>query len=176
MSKGLSVVLLTMLIVAGIFCFHQYAFAAGISTLDGCPPDQPNCNDSNPPNSNGTRSRPYTPPPPPPPPPLQLEEYPHWVKFSGMTGQVEVRHDGEKTWHLAKLDTHLYQGDHIRTLEDSAAVLNCEDMSTFALKPESEITITEPRASGTMLRLNIIVGDLWAVSYTHLTLPTIYSV
>ena len=70
-----------------------------------------------------------------------------------------VRHDGEKTWRLAKLDTHLYLNDHIKSAEDSAAIISCEDMSTYVLKPESEVVLTEPPGKGT--KLQILAGNLW---------------
>ena len=82
------------------------------------------------------------------------------IKFSGMTGQVEIQLPGEKTWHLAHLDTIIPVDAHIKTGEDSEAILSCSDMSTFILKPESEIVTTGPPAPTSKWQL--VAGNLWA--------------
>ena len=70
------------------------------------------------------------------------------ARFSGISGQVEIRHEGagEKDRKIAKIDTPLYERDHIRTDEDATCILSFADMSTFVLKPESEIVLA--KASG----------------------------
>jgi hypothetical protein len=57
------------------------------------------------------------------------------------------------------MDTVLYVGDHIRTGEDSSAIMGFADMSTYLLKSESEVIITKPPAKITATRL--VLGNIW---------------
>ena len=67
------------------------------------------------------------------------------ARFSGFTGQVEVLIPGEKEWKLAKPGMVLLAGTHIKTQEDSSAIISFGDVGPFVLKPESEVVIdTEP--------------------------------
>jgi hypothetical protein len=83
-------------------------------------------------------------------------------RFSGMTGQVEILLPGAgpDDWKLAKLDSALPVGTHIRTQEDSSAILSFGDMSTFVLKPESEVIIDSP--PGPESKLKLVAGNIWA--------------
>jgi hypothetical protein len=81
------------------------------------------------------------------------------ARFSGFTGQVEVLLPGEKEWKLAKQGTVLLAGTHIKTQEDSSAILSFGDMSTFVLKPESEVIIaTLPEKES---KLKLVAGNIW---------------
>jgi hypothetical protein len=83
------------------------------------------------------------------------------VSFAAMSGQVEWRApDDPDGWKLCKLGTKLPDGAHVRTLEDSSAVLGFSDMSTFILKPETEIVITAPPDAPGKIRL--MTGRIWS--------------
>jgi hypothetical protein len=82
------------------------------------------------------------------------------IKFSGLSGQVEIQLPGQTAWHLCNLDTVIPVDAHIKTAEDSTAIISCSDMSTFVLKPETEIVTTTPPSQGG--KLQILAGNLWA--------------
>lgn len=110
------------------------------------------------------RCRPGTvaPPPPPPPPPPEPVRKDSGARFSSMTGEVEVRHDGDPDdmahWHFAKLNTVLYVGDHIRTREDSSAIISFADLSTYLEKEESEIVVLTPPEKDS--KLGLVAGNI----------------
>jgi hypothetical protein len=87
--------------------------------------------------------------------------------FSDLAGQVEVNFpnpDGtydEENWHFAKLDQYLPVDTHIKASEDSrsGAIISFSDMSTFVLKPGSEIILSSPSAKDSEIKL--LVGNLW---------------
>ncbi len=99
-----------------------------------------------------------TPPTPAPPPPAPPAARDSGARFSSLSGEIEVRHDGEKEWRFAKLGTVLRVGDHVRTSEDSTAIIGFADLSTFLMKPESEIVITTPPERDSMVRL--VAGNI----------------
>jgi hypothetical protein len=78
-----------------------------------------------------------------------------------LSGEVEARpSDDEEGWQVAKLDMVLYVGDHVKTGEKSSAIIGFMDMSTFVMKPETEIII--PSAYENVIKL--LVGDSWGKS------------
>ena len=87
------------------------------------------------------------------------------MRFSGMTGQVEYLLPGkdptdEDNWKLAKLnDAYFPPGTHVRTQEDSSAILSFADMSTFVLKPESEVILATP--PGKDSKIKMVAGNIW---------------
>ncbi len=82
------------------------------------------------------------------------------ARFSGMTGQVEWRADDDPDgWKLCKPGTKLPVFAHIRTLEDSSAILSFSDMSTFVLKPDSEVVIDSPPEKESKVKL--VAGNIW---------------
>jgi hypothetical protein len=83
------------------------------------------------------------------------------VKFSGLNGQIEVA-PGKNlmAWSLAKMNTVLCVGDHVKTDEDSTAVLSFSDMSTFVMKPETELIIDAPPGKDNKIKLER--GGIWA--------------
>lgn len=81
------------------------------------------------------------------------------ARFSSMTGEVETRHENDTEWNFAKLDTVLYVLDHVKTGEESQAIIGFADLSTFLLKDESEIVITTPPKKDSKLRL--VGGRIW---------------
>jgi hypothetical protein len=82
------------------------------------------------------------------------------ARFTSLSREVEFRHEDDKdNWIPAKMDTQLCVGDHVRTSEDSSAIIGFSDLSTFVLKPESEIVVTLPPASDSKLQL--LFGNIW---------------
>lgn len=82
------------------------------------------------------------------------------ARFSGLTGQVEWRLDNDpEGWHLCKLDTVIPVGAHIRTAEDSSAILSSSDLSSFILKQNSEVVVT--MAAEKESKLKLVVGNIW---------------
>lgn len=81
-------------------------------------------------------------------------------RFSAMTGQVEVFFPGAADWKLAKLDTVIPIGTRIRTQEDSSAILNFKDLSTFVLKADSEVVVITPPEKESKIKL--VAGNIWA--------------
>ncbi|MBA4336344.1 hypothetical protein C0416_01035 [bacterium] len=82
------------------------------------------------------------------------------ARFSGMTGQVEWRADDDPDgWKLCKLGDKLPVFAHIRTQEGSSAILSFSDMSTFVLKPESEVVIDTPPEKESKIKL--VAGNIW---------------
>lgn len=73
--------------------------------------------------------------------------------FSNLFGQVEVNmpnEDGtydEENWQYAKLDGRSFPvGTHIKTSKNSGGIISFADMTTFHLKPGTEIIISSPAA------------------------------
>lgn len=58
-----------------------------------------------------------------------------------------------------ELGTVLYVGDHIKTSGDSGCILSMLDMTTFVIKPESEIIITVP--SGQDSKIDLLLGNIY---------------
>lgn len=88
------------------------------------------------------------------------------VAFSDLYGQVEVNipnEDGtydEENWSFAKLDGKTFPvGTHIKTSEKSGGYISFADMTTFTLKPESEIILSSPAAKNSQVKL--LAGNLW---------------
>ena len=82
------------------------------------------------------------------------------VVFSDLSGQVEVRPgDDEEAWEFAKIDRKLYTDDHVKTGLDSSAILSFADMSTFVMKPSSEIILSSPTKKESKIKL--AAGNIW---------------
>ncbi len=86
-----------------------------------------------------------------------LEEAPckdSWIRFSDFNGEVMVRPDNdEDAWYWAELDIILCVNDHVMTWEDSTCVLSLADMTSFKMKPESEIILSTPPSKENKLKL-----------------------
>jgi ferric-dicitrate binding protein FerR (iron transport regulator) len=54
----------------------------------------------------------------------------------------------------------LYVGDYVKTGERSSAIISFMDMSTFVMKPETEIIISSAYENENVIKL--LVGDSWA--------------
>ena len=86
------------------------------------------------------------------------------ARFTGLQEQIEVSSEcngdyAKGIWHFAKREDTLYGGDHIKTGEDSTAILGFQDMSTFILKAESEIVLLVPENKDSKLKL--VAGNIW---------------
>ncbi|MFZ2960447.1 MAG: FecR domain-containing protein [Candidatus Ozemobacteraceae bacterium] len=82
------------------------------------------------------------------------------ARFSSISGQVEIRPEVEaKSWKSAIMEATLNVDDHIKTGEDSSAIIGFADMSTFLLKDESEIIISTPPSKDSKVKL--VCGKIW---------------
>lgn len=82
------------------------------------------------------------------------------IKFSDLHGEVTVRPDAnEEGWELAEITSKLNVLDHVKTEQDSGAILSMQDMTTFVVKPESEIILTVP--SGQDSKVTLVAGNIW---------------
>lgn len=83
------------------------------------------------------------------------------VRFAFVSGQVEIRHHGEPdAWRTAGRKTVIYVDDHIRTVDDSVAVLNFSDMTTYVMGPNSEVIIDTPPEKDS--KLSLVFGKIWS--------------
>lgn len=96
----------------------------------------------------------------PPNPCVGIPEGDAGARFTSISREVEFRRDCAKNaWNPAKMDTVLHVDDHVRTSEDSSAIIGFSDLSTFLLKADSEIVITTPPANDSKLKL--VLGNIW---------------
>lgn len=65
------------------------------------------------------------------------------IRFNDFWGEVKIRCNFEEddSYEFVDLDTEIFEDDRIRTEEESGAILGLEDMSTYVIKPESELII-----------------------------------
>ena len=82
------------------------------------------------------------------------------ARFSGISGEVYIWHYDEYRGdaQAAKLDMVIYVEDHVLTGERSSAIISFMDMTTFIMKPETEIIIPSPAAKESLMKL--VVGNL----------------
>lgn len=101
------------------------------------------------------------PPHPAPPPPDRPELIDSGARFSSLSGDIQIVHEGDsrKNAKFAKMDTVIYVGDHVITGESSSVIFGFMDYSTFLLKEESEIIVTEP--PGKHSNLALVAGNIW---------------
>jgi hypothetical protein len=116
---------------------------------------------------NGAAAKPSPSPTPAPQPsyvpivpsPSPSEDpYDSGVRFSSLNGQVEIKYPGEE-YKSAELGEHIPVGSFIKTQEESSAILSFSDMSTFVVKPESEVIVTAPPEKDG--KLKILMGNIW---------------
>ncbi len=76
------------------------------------------------------------------------------TRFNSLSGQVEIRHEAEPNgWKSAQLDSVLYVDDHIKTGDESSAILSFADMSTFLMNAETEIVLNSPPSKDNKLKM-----------------------
>ncbi len=83
------------------------------------------------------------------------------ARFSGMHGQVEILRAGAGPdgWKSAELDDVLNVEDRIKTAEDADCILSFADMSTFIMKPKTEIVIIAPPDKDS--KIGLVMGNVW---------------
>lgn len=82
------------------------------------------------------------------------------IRFSDLHGEVTVRPDAaEDGWELAEMSSVLNERDHVKTEYNSGAILSMTDMTTFVMKPESEIILTVPSAQDS--KVTLVAGNIW---------------
>ncbi|MGM0599093.1 MAG: FecR domain-containing protein [Candidatus Rifleibacteriota bacterium] len=82
------------------------------------------------------------------------------VRFSNLSGEVLVRPDEDILgWEFAQLDMILDVMDHVQTKHDSTAIMTLSDLTTFVMKPESEIVLnTESEKEN---KIKLLAGKVW---------------
>ncbi len=82
------------------------------------------------------------------------------VRFSDLSGEVDLRPDcKENWWKTAEIKTIPCMDDHVRTGEDSSAILSFADMTTFVMKPETEIILdVAPQRDA---KVKLVSGNIW---------------
>jgi tetratricopeptide (TPR) repeat protein len=82
------------------------------------------------------------------------------ARFSDLSGQVDIRPGNkENAWKTAEIKTIPCVCDHVRTGEDSCAIISFADMTTFVMKPETEIILDTPPTKDA--RTKLVSGRIW---------------
>jgi hypothetical protein len=92
---------------------------------------------------------------------LEGQEYDSQARFNSVTGEVMISPDPEHVeWKPVTPKTIIKVGDHISTGADSQAILQFKDMTTFQMKPETEVIVKTPPGQET--KFGLVMGHLWA--------------
>jgi hypothetical protein len=95
------------------------------------------------------------------------------ARFTGMNGDIQVFSEcSDSNWKTSMNEPHnwkfaqpgmvLYYDDHVKTGEDSVTTLGLADMSTFVMKPESEIVLASPpNESNLKTKIKLVAGNMW---------------
>jgi hypothetical protein len=82
------------------------------------------------------------------------------ARFNSVTGEVGYSPDPETVeWMPCTPETVLRVGDHVSTGQDSSCILQFEDMTTFVMKPETEVIIKKPVSQQS--KIGLVAGHLW---------------
>jgi len=82
------------------------------------------------------------------------------ARVSDLSGQVEIACPPDlEAWDVMKMGRVIYVDCHLKTGEDSNAVISFSDMTTFKMRPESEIVIDTPPEKES--KLSLIAGNIW---------------
>ena len=82
------------------------------------------------------------------------------ARASDLSGQVEIACPPDlEAWDVMKMGRVIYVDCHIKTGEDSSAVISFSDMTTFEMKAESEIVIDTPPEKDS--KWSLLVGNVW---------------
>lgn len=82
------------------------------------------------------------------------------ARFNSITGEVSYSPDPATIdWQPVTPNTILHVGDHISTGADSSCILQFEDMTTFTMKPETEVIIKKSLLQET--KLGLVAGHMW---------------
>lgn len=83
------------------------------------------------------------------------------ARVSDLSGQVEIACPPDlEAWDVMKMGRIIYVDCHLKTGEDSKAVISFSDWTTFEMKAESEIVIDSPPEKDSKLKL--LAGNIWA--------------
>jgi hypothetical protein len=83
------------------------------------------------------------------------------ARVSDLSGQVEIACPPDlETWDVMKMGRIIYVDCHLKTGEDSNAIISFSDMTTFEMKPESEIVIDTPAEKES--KISLLAGNIWA--------------
>ncbi len=84
-------------------------------------------------------------------------------RFNSLTGEVGYVHcntaEITQDWIPALPKTKILVGDHISTGQDSSCILLFGDLTTFQMKPETEVIVQSPPAQET--KMGLVAGHLW---------------
>jgi len=84
------------------------------------------------------------------------------VKIGEIDGEVLVRPgDNRLGWEWVEPGTVLYEGDHIMTKGDAMVIINFPDMTTFVMKPNSELII-DYDSTKKESKWAVVNGRVWA--------------
>jgi len=82
------------------------------------------------------------------------------ARISSINGQLEIACPPDlEAWDVMKMGRVIYVDCHLKTGEDSTATISFSDMTTFKMKPESEIVIDTPPEKES--KLSLLVGNIW---------------
>lgn len=83
------------------------------------------------------------------------------VKISNRDGQLEIACPPDlDAWDVLKEDRVIYAHCHIKTGEDSTVELSFPDMTTFKMRPETELVIDA--AAQKEGKIGLLAGKIWA--------------
>jgi hypothetical protein len=82
------------------------------------------------------------------------------ARVSDLNGQVEIACPPDlEAWDVMKMGRVIYVDCHLKTGEDSSAVISFSDMTTFTMKAESEIVIDTPPEKES--KWSLLAGNIW---------------
>jgi len=82
------------------------------------------------------------------------------ARVSDLDGQVEIACPPDlEVWDVMKMGRVIYVDCHLKTGENSQAVISFSDMTTFEMKPETEIIIDTPPEKES--KWSLLVGNVW---------------
>lgn len=82
------------------------------------------------------------------------------ARASDLSGQVEIACPPDlEAWDVMKMGRVIYVDCHIKTGEDSKAVISFSDMTTFEIKAETEIVIDTPPERES--KWSLLMGNVW---------------
>ncbi len=82
------------------------------------------------------------------------------ARVSDLSGQVEIACPRDlEAWDVMKMGRVIYVDCHLKTGEDSSAVISFSDMTTFEMKPDSEIVIDTPPEKES--KWSLLAGNVW---------------
>jgi len=82
------------------------------------------------------------------------------ARVSRLDGQIEIACPPDlEAWDVMKMGRVIYVGCHLKTGEDSSAVISFSDMTSLTMKAESELVIDSPPERES--KLSLLVGNIW---------------